>query len=266
MTLISIDLLPCTKTTEHIYSYIPSFLTSYCTRKLNLTSQVGCSSDIEGNSGVVYFMNESSDISNINNSDTKTSFIIVLDIKHFINSTLMLYLRSIQNINGLVVFSNNDDNFENNAFSESTKCPNSQYSAYPWDKQCNIGPDWNPAGSGYADIDWPFPVVYVADVNSTIKATEIFCDELTGLNIILAATNSTNYLNHTGINLNTTSRRENSTLFVLSRMDSRSMFERSGFSSQGVLPSIAVLISVAAHLMGQNLKVSTHFRFTNSFN
>ncbi|CAH8830619.1 unnamed protein product [Trichobilharzia szidati] len=251
-------------------------------------------------------MNESSDISNIINSDTKTSFIIVLDINQFVNSTLMLYLRSIQNINGLVVFSNNDDNFENYAFSESTKCPNSQYSAYPWDKQCNIGSDWNPAGSGYSDIDWPFPVVYVADVNSTIKnaihecyskfnlapsddtrcsieisnpmsavgssetcfrrqylmslhiseATEIFCDELTGLNIILAATNSTNYLNHTGMNLDTRSRRENSTLFVLSRMDSRSMFERSGFSNQGVLPSIAVLISVAAHLTGQNLKDS----------
>ncbi|KAK4472533.1 hypothetical protein MN116_003777 [Schistosoma mekongi] len=174
--------------------------------------------------------------------------------------------------------------------------------AYNVTKQCDLDIQWNPAGTDYAYIDWPFPVVLVADANNTIRASMyecffmlnkepyddtrcsieiynpmsavgssetcfrrqylmtlhisessgVFCDELTGLNIILSATDSANHSwNSSAVNIGTSGRSENSSVFILTRMDSRSIFERSGFSSQGVLPSIAVLISVAAHLMKQ---------------
>ncbi|CAH8450280.1 unnamed protein product [Heterobilharzia americana] len=304
----SLNVFCCSKITEYIYSYVPSALTSFCTRRLNLTGQVGCSSDISGNSGVAVFIDGSNDVLDSINSDVVTPFIIVLGTKEFTNSSLTQYFRSKQNIKGLVVLSSKTEDFDNYAFSESSTCPNGLYSAYKWSEQCGNGTQWNPAGSGYSYISWPFPVVHVADVNNTIKDaiydcfskfnvvpvddtrcsieisnpmsavgssetcfrrqylmslhisenTEIFCDELTGLNIVLLATNSSNHsLDYNAMNISTCNRLENSSLFVLTRMDSRSMFERSGFSSQGVLPSIAVLISVAAHLMGQeNLKNS----------
>ncbi|CAH8439836.1 unnamed protein product [Schistosoma turkestanicum] len=243
-------------------------------------------------------MNESQDIIQKLESDTSTSFVLVLNVKQFVNASLMRYFRSTTNIKGLIVFTNEEDNLDNYEFSESSKCPNSFYSAYNVTQQCDLETQWNPAGTEYSYISWPFPIILVTDVNRTIwtsihgcfsalnrepsddtrcsieinnpmsavgssetcfrrqylmslhisENSEIFCEELTGLNIILSATDSGNHSWNNNA-LNTNNRRpENSSVFVLTRMDSRSIFERSAFSSQGVLPSIAVLISVAVHL------------------
>ncbi|CAH8453393.1 unnamed protein product [Schistosoma intercalatum] len=304
---ISLDPLDFSKITEQIYNYVPLSYASFCTRKLNLTGQVGCSSDINGNSGVALFMNESQDIIQTLSSDTSTSFVVVVNVGQFVNTSLMRYFRSTTNIKGLIVFSNEEENYDSYAFSESSKCPNSDYSAYNFTDQCDLDAQWNPAGTEYSYISWPFPVVLVADVNNTIwtsmhecfsmlnrepaddtrclieinnpmsavgssetcfrrqylmslhisESSEIFCDELTGLNIILSVTDSKNHSRSN--NISNYARSENSSVFVLTRMDSRSIFERSGFSSQGVLPSIAVLISVAVHLMGQKTLKDSQF-------
>ncbi|CAH8467801.1 unnamed protein product [Schistosoma bovis] len=304
---ISLDPLDFSKITEQIYNYVPLSYASFCTRKLNLTGQVGCSSDINGNSGVALFMNESQDIIQTLSSDISTSFVVVVNVGQFVNTSLMRYFRSTTNIKGLIVFSNEGENYDSYAFSESSKCPNSDYSAYNFTDQCDLDAQWNPAGTEYSYISWPFPVVLVADVNNTIwtsmykcfsmlnrepaddtrclieinnpmsavgssetcfrrqylmslhisESSEIFCDELTGLNIILSVTDSKNHSRDN--NISNYARSENSSVFVLTRMDSRSIFERSGFSSQGVLPSIAVLISVAVHLMGQKTLKDSQF-------
>ncbi|KAH8853350.1 Nicastrin isoform 1 [Schistosoma japonicum] len=307
--IINIDPLHCSKITNHIYNYIPLSYTSFCTRRLNLTGQVGCSSSTTGNSGVALFMNESEDIMQTLHSDTSTPFVILVSVKHFTNASLMRFFMSTRNVKGLIVFSNEDVNDDNHEFSESSKCPNGLYSAYNVTKQCDLDIQWNPAGTDYSYIDWPFPVVLVADVNNTIRASMyecfsvlnkepyddtrcsieiynpmsaagssetcfrrqylmtlhisessgIFCDELTGLNIILSASDSVNHSwNNIAVNIGTSGRSENSSVFILTRMDSRSIFERSGFSSQGVLPSVAVLISVAAHLMRQKAFKDSH--------
>ncbi|KAH9594985.1 hypothetical protein MS3_00009695 [Schistosoma haematobium] len=252
-------------------------------------------------------MNESQDIIQTLSSDISTSFVVVVNVGQFVNTSLMRYFRSTTNIKGLIVFSNEGENYDSYAFSESSKCPNSDYSAYNFTDQCDLDAQWNPAGTEYSYISWPFPVVLVADVNNTIwtsmyecfsmlnrepaddtrclieinnpmsavgssetcfrrqylmslhisESSEIFCDELTGLNIVLSVTDSKNHSR--GNNISNYARSENSSVFVLTRMDSRSIFERSGFSSQGVLPSIAVLISVAVHLMGQKTLKDSQF-------
>ncbi|VDP42596.1 unnamed protein product [Schistosoma margrebowiei] len=292
---ISLDPLDFSKITEQIYNYVPLSHASFCTRKLNLTGQVGCSSDINGNSGVALFMNESQDIIQTLSSDISSSFVVVVNVEQFVNTSLMRYFRSTTNIKGLIVFSNEEENYDSYAFSESSKCPNSDYSAYNLTDQCDLDAQWNPAGTEYSYISWPFPTsMYecfsmlnrepaddtrcMIEINNPMSAvgssetcfrrqylmslhisesSEIFCDELTGLNIILSVTDSKNHSR--GNNISNYARSENSSVFVLTRMDSRSIFERSGFSSQGVLPSIAVLISVAVHLMGQKTLKNSQF-------
>lgn len=165
---ISLDPLDFSKITEQIYNYVPLSYASFCTRKLNLTGQVGCSSDINGNSGVALFMNESQDIIQTLSSDISTSFVVVVNVGQFVNTSLMRYFRSTTNIKGLIVFSNEGENYDSYAFSESSKCPNSDYSAYNFTDQCDLDAQWNPAGTEYSYISWPFPVVLVADVNNTI--------------------------------------------------------------------------------------------------
>ncbi|CAH8572816.1 unnamed protein product [Dicrocoelium dendriticum] len=91
-----------------------------------------------------------------------------------------------------------------------------------------------------------------------------YCDELTGINIVLSATNTSVARNVSGVG-DGIGRAANSSLLILTRMDSRSMFERSGFASQGALPAIAVLVSTAVHLMRQpsikNLEVNKDLFF-----
>ncbi|RTG88308.1 nicastrin [Schistosoma bovis] len=172
---ISLDPLDFSKITEQIYNYVPLSYASFCTRKLNLTGQVGCSSDINGNSGVALFMNESQDIIQTLSSDISTSFVVVVNVGQFVNTSLMRYFRSTTNIKGLIVFSNEGENYDSYAFSESSKCPNSDYSAYNFTDQCDLDAQWNPAGTEYSYISWPFPVVLVADVNNTIWTSMYKC-------------------------------------------------------------------------------------------
>uniref|UniRef100_A0A0V0J209 Nicastrin n=2 Tax=Schistocephalus solidus TaxID=70667 RepID=A0A0V0J209_SCHSO len=69
-----------------------------------------------------------------------------------------------------------------------------------------------------------------------------FCSQIGGVNLMVRAIDKP-VLN------NTSCRLPNSTLLVLTRIDSRSMFDRKASSSLGVLPGVAVLTSVAAHLL-----------------
>ncbi|KAK4472532.1 hypothetical protein MN116_003776 [Schistosoma mekongi] len=166
--IINMDPLECSKITDNIYNYMPLSHASFCTRRLNLTGQVGCSSSTTGNSGVALFMNESEDIMQTLDSDTSTPFVILASVKHFTNASLMRFFMSTRNVRGLIVFSDDVDG-NNDEFSESSKCPNGLYSAYNVTKQCDLDIQWNPAGTDYAYIDWPFPVVLVADANNTIR-------------------------------------------------------------------------------------------------
>ncbi|CAL8102190.1 unnamed protein product [Calicophoron daubneyi] len=291
---------------ESIYHYAPEDVVSYCSRKLNISGQVGCSSKLGVTSGVVIMANNSAQVATFLNGTRENGVILVVNFDVFINASLMEQVRRAPHVVGLVIFSPERDWVPGaSGFSESPTCPNALYSLYSPDVQCNFTPSWNPFGADYSTIDWPFPAVLVQNqipemkvaladcyhkfnvnpaddtrcsmelrnpmsaVRSTVVCTrrqslmslqifetsEVFCEELTGLNIVLSTTNTTASLGHPEFarseELKKGRRAVNSSLLVMTRMDSRSMFERSGFGSQGILPSVAVLLSVAIHLMRQ---------------
>ncbi|KAA0196267.1 hypothetical protein FBUS_10193, partial [Fasciolopsis buskii] len=89
---------------------------------------------------------------------------------------------------------------------------------------------------------------------SFFQEPSVFCDELTGINIVLGSSNTSHQLHLSSDKLgeaNVTTRAPNSSLLVLTRMDARSMFERSGFGTQSILPGLSVLLSAAVHLLRQ---------------
>lgn len=152
----------------NISNYIPSSHLSFCTRKLNLTNQVGCASKLEGNYGIVVFNISDNNLEYfVNNTDT--FYVLALDVKTFIDKNLMQRIRMLPNVQGVLVFYDILQVNENFEFSESSTCPNSQYSFYNSTRQCSFNPQWNKYGSDYSSIDWPFPVVLVQDPNMTTK-------------------------------------------------------------------------------------------------
>lgn len=105
---------------------------------------------------------------------------------------------------------------------------------------------------------------------SFFQEPSVFCDELTGINIVLGSSNTSHQLHLSSDKLgeaNVTTRAPNSSLLVLTRMDARSMFERSGFGTQSILPGLSVLLSAAVHLLRQPaFKVSSFRKFFCWFN
>ncbi|VDP89979.1 unnamed protein product [Echinostoma caproni] len=299
--LLLVSSLESTQFEKAIYHYLPEKSLSYCSRKLNASHQIGCSSKLGGSVGVLWIANQSDEVSQI--VSKSENIVLAVDLHLFTNTSLMHEVRSSVAIAGLLVFASSASSTPP-MFSESSDCPNAPYSLYGSERQCNVTPSWNPPGSEYALVEWPFPVVLIQDPNSTLKvdlsncfqqfnaqplddsrcaveinngmsavhsttvcnrrqylmslqpfkAPDVFCDELTGVNIVLSTSNTSHHNllasgPETGSNL--TARAPNSSLVVLTRMDARSMFERSGFGSQGVLPGVAVLLSTAVHLLRQ---------------
>lgn len=156
-----------------IYNYLPAASISFCSRKLNISSQVGCSSKLTGSAGILWMANNSDDVTHIISETTSRDVMLVLDFHLFINVSLMRSVRLSPIVTGLLVFSPLPD-FDTPPFSESSGCPNSESSFYGPQHECNVTPMWNPAGSEYSSIDWPFPVALVQDPNDVIKVRNPF--------------------------------------------------------------------------------------------
>ncbi|KAA0196386.1 hypothetical protein FBUS_10744 [Fasciolopsis buskii] len=157
-----------------IYNYLPAASISFCSRKLNISSQVGCSSKLTGSAGILWMANNSDDVTHIISETTSRDVMLVLDFHLFINVSLMRSVRLSPIVTGLLVFSPLPD-FDTPPFSESSGCPNSESSFYGPQHECNVTPMWNPAGSEYSSIDWPFPVALVQDPNDVIKNDLLKC-------------------------------------------------------------------------------------------
>ncbi|KAG5450742.1 Nicastrin [Clonorchis sinensis] len=307
--LTSCATLTCFSQPNHvmgdIYHYFSEQSTSHCSRRLNVTGQIGCSSRLQSSSGVALFVEHADEVTDFLNAENIAPTVLVMQYSLFLNSSLMNDLRSYsERVVGLVVLSQQTSENKHPApFSESDECPNALYSHYGAERQCSVTPAWNLHGAAYSTIEWPFPVVLIQtsdisieselfrcykqfnanpvddtrclieirNVMSAVSSSAlcirreslmglpifespiVYCDELNGVNILLSATNTTASIRKNSPNrsVSVQERLRNSSVVVLTRLDSRSMFERSAFASQGALPGISVLVSVAAHLIRQ---------------
>ncbi|VDK31772.1 unnamed protein product [Taenia asiatica] len=149
---------------------------SHCSRKLNVDSDIGCSSKYPSSIGEVLISDNGTHLrESISNS--LSNLMVVIPLQLFISPDVILFLRNSEKVAGLFVFS---PNFPNSTFdcpygfSENTFCPNGEFTFYNDSGQlCDANSKWNPLASEYATISWPFPVV-LADESDTETWENVF--------------------------------------------------------------------------------------------
>ncbi|VDL57847.1 unnamed protein product [Hymenolepis diminuta] len=160
---------------KKIYDEIPDKNISHCSRKLNITSEVGCSSKYPSSIGELIIED---DLNRLKQSvqSASTDLMIVIPLKLFINKDLTDFLRISDKVSGLFVFSPNFPNSTTfiSPFSENSHCPNGNFTFYN-DSHiiCDSKLSWNPHASDYATTSWPFPVVLAGD-NDTETWNKLF--------------------------------------------------------------------------------------------
>ncbi|VDN99315.1 unnamed protein product [Rodentolepis nana] len=151
-----------------VYDEIPDKNLSHCSRKLNVTSEVGCSSKYPSSIGELIIED---DLNSLKESvkNASSDLMVVIPLELFINKDLTEFLRNSERVSGLLVFSPNFPNstaFVSN-FSENNHCPNGNFTFYSDSHNiCGNKLSWNPYASDYATTSWPFPVV-LAEGNNT---------------------------------------------------------------------------------------------------
>lgn len=155
-------LLPLSRSYELFYE-VPDRNISHCSRKLNVSSEIGCSSKYPYSSGKILVADNASFLLDSLRNHPYVH-IVVIPLKLFVNQSITKFLRESQNVAGMLVFSPNfpsSGKFDRPKFSENSLCPNGNLNFYnDTARQCNVNPKWNPPASNYAMISWPFPVVF----------------------------------------------------------------------------------------------------------
>lgn len=131
-----------------------------CFRRMNGTHQFGCSSDRQGSTGVVYFIEDSEDIVALLNAGTASSYIPMISIEKLTRDNVNL-LRGSDKITGLVVYKLNETILED--YSHEDTCPNRNFAI---EGTCDT--DWNSPGTDLLNYDFGFPVFFLTN-NTELK-------------------------------------------------------------------------------------------------
>jgi len=157
------------KLKDSIYSDIEEIRP--CFRRLNGTGEIGCTSHIGGNVGVVIYLKDMSEVDTIENGDF-APYIVLID-PHIFSGELLNRLKSSGNVNGVILPSVTEGLWEGHypksGYSDDSTCPND-------DSQCSSSNPWNPSGSNAMWIDWGFPIFLVQNANATDKLYNCFLD------------------------------------------------------------------------------------------
>ncbi|XP_061189000.1 nicastrin-like isoform X2 [Saccostrea echinata] len=136
-----------------------------CIRRLNGTHQVGCSSEISGNVGVLHYVNDTASLDWLINSGPHQPYIALLTSLNFTSDTVQK-LRNSKKIAGIIVSARapHPDNF-----SPADKCPGNSYGLYNNDKDFGNCKKvtWNEFGNGMFFEDFEFPISLVSNKNET---------------------------------------------------------------------------------------------------
>ena len=133
---------------EEIYSDIENIRP--CFRRMNSTHQIGCSSEIGGNVGVVIYLETEADLEKL--KDNEFAPYVVLVDPYIFNSELLHKLEASGLCAGVVL-----PNIKTGKW--AGHYPRQGYSD-------DARTDWNPVGQGTMWQDWAFPIFYLE--NSTV--------------------------------------------------------------------------------------------------
>ncbi|KAI5705556.1 hypothetical protein M8J75_016366 [Diaphorina citri] len=157
-----------------------------CVRRFNGTHQFGCSSEIDGNVGVLHVVESMEDIDWLLHNSTRGPYVGLLDISMF-NRSYLVPLNSSSNING-IIFTYNQTNAATTKpkfFSQEDSCPNRYTSLNPQTKQlvCDSTTPWNPYGTNIMNENWNFPIVIISDNIIIDSLVQCYKDHNTPLSV-----------------------------------------------------------------------------------
>ena len=135
----------------------------FCFRRTNGTHQMGCSSDPNGNVGVVHLVSSNEDQKWLLEKGPHEPYIVILTPKMYSRQNLESFKNSGK-INGVLLLGANktDSMLEPpSLFSEDSSCPNQDSSMYG-EQACQESL-WNKFGTGILQEDWPFPMFLIDD-------------------------------------------------------------------------------------------------------
>jgi len=124
VVVILINNIQGQKLKDSIYSDIEEIRP--CFRRLNGTGEIGCTSHIGGNVGVVLYLKDMSELDTVDNSDF-APYIVLID-PHIFSGDLLNRLKSSGNVNGVILPSVTEGLWEGHypksGYSDDSTCPN----------------------------------------------------------------------------------------------------------------------------------------------
>jgi len=155
---------------KSIYNY------SACVLLTNATHQVGCTSKMKGNQGVLHLVNTNADVEFITGKGTQGPYVPLLNNSMFIEPVMKKLMDSNQ-ISGVLVihdeFSKNPDGGE---FSPDTSCPMDNFGMYSNNTEYGSCKKikWNPIGNGMSFVYYGVPIFLLQNNEEIESLVECF--------------------------------------------------------------------------------------------
>ena len=146
----------------------------FCFRRTNGTHEIGCSSDLNGNVGVVHLVSGSADLDWIAEKGPHAPYMAVFRPALFSHEALMR-LRDSGRVSGVLLLLNRTSDDRPPRYSVDSACPNAVSSYYSAaQQQCSRDEPWNPAGSGTMFESFPFPIFLTNDESTVDEVLDCF--------------------------------------------------------------------------------------------
>eukprot|EP00057_Strongylocentrotus_purpuratus_P032619 XP_788243.4 PREDICTED: nicastrin isoform X1 [Strongylocentrotus purpuratus] len=152
------------KTHNMIYYDIKNF--GPCVRRFNATHQIGCTSEFNGNNGVLHLIEKVADLDWLLKNGTYSPYIAVMSPQMFTLDNVQRLLDS-KKVNGIMVDHSDPMSMINQTtpFSPDKSCPNDNYGMYagnPEYSNCKKV-TWNSVGNGMTFMDLGIPIFALID-------------------------------------------------------------------------------------------------------
>ncbi|CAG7722359.1 unnamed protein product [Allacma fusca] len=158
------------RTNTKIYEPVTGALA--CFRRMNKTHQIGCSSKLTGNVGVLHLVDSDDALNWVSRDGPHSPYIVLVYADRFVNRTTMIQLRDSGRVSGVLLL--NSKTLKLDAFSEENTCPNRGYGLYTDPKDPRYCEPWNSKGNGLLYEEWDFPIFYVTDPTQVESLTGCF--------------------------------------------------------------------------------------------
>ncbi|KAJ8316120.1 hypothetical protein KUTeg_006134 [Tegillarca granosa] len=159
--LFYVGIVICTRTSKKIYFDVDG--NSPCFRRFNATHQIGCTSEENGNVGVVHYVKDDSDFDWVVNNGPHHPYVVLLGSLEF-NLKNVTLLKNSGRVNGIMVIHVVENEtltpFPEEGFSPDSSCPNDGYGLYNDDSEfghCKTVA-WNHNGTNLMYQDFNIPI------------------------------------------------------------------------------------------------------------